>query len=90
VSEVKGIKEIVEILDAAKTLAVMGKKIMADGKINLGDLPLFLDLLSKFSVLNAAYAGAGEAVEEVKDLSVEEAQVVIAKVMEIAKAIKAA
>ena len=87
-AEEKGIKDIMEILDAAQELAVLGKKIMADGKVNFADIPLFMELLSKFNVLNLAYANANAAVDQVKDLSIEEGHKILAKVGDIAKAIK--
>lgn len=89
-SEAKGIKEIMELLDGVKVLALAGKKITADGKVNLADFPILMEVLAKFGVLNAAYQGLGEAVLEGKDLSMDEAQAIVDKVMEIAKALKAA
>lgn len=89
-AEAKGIKETLELLEGVKVLIVESKKVLADGKVSLADLPAVLSLLQKFSVLNAAVQGAGEIVGEVKDLSGDEANQVIAKVLELAAAAKAA
>lgn len=89
-AEAKGIKETLELLDGVKVLVVEAKKILADGKLSLSDLPVALELLQKFSVLSAAVQGAGEIVGEVKDISGDEANQIIAKVLEITAAAKAA
>jgi hypothetical protein len=89
-SEAKGIKESMELLEGVKVLVVEVKKVMADGKVSLADLPVLMSLLQKFSVLSAAAEGAGEITKEVKDLSAEEAQTLLAKVLEVTAAAKAA
>jgi len=87
-AEAVGIKETLELLDGVKVLVRTGKRVMSDGKVSISDLPEFLDLVNKFALLNAAYQGADLIVAEAKNLSAEEAQMIIAKVMEIAKAAK--
>lgn len=89
-AEAKGIKETLELLEGVKVLIVEAKKVLADGKVSLADLPVVLGLLQKFSVLNAAVQGVDEVVSEAKDLSSDEATLVIAKVLELVAAAKAA
>lgn len=89
-AEAKSIKELLELLEGVKLLGVAGKKVFADGKIDMADLPLALGLLQKLSVLSAAVQGADQLVAEVKDLSADEANQLVLKVLELAAAIKAA
>jgi hypothetical protein len=89
-SEAKGIKEILEVLDGVKVLLVNGKKVMADGKVSLADLPVAMELLKQMSVLNAAVQGASEVVAEAKDISGPEVDELVAKVLEVFAAVKAA
>lgn len=86
----KGIKELLELLEGVKTLALDGKKVMADGKVNLADLPVAMELLNQFDVLSAAVKGADQIPGEFKDLSIGEIEQIVAKVLEIAAALKAA
>jgi hypothetical protein len=86
----KGIKEIVELLDGVKVLAIEAKQALADGSIGMGDLKELLDLFSNVGVLTAAVQGVGEIPSEIKDLSGEEAQALVGKVLELAQAVKAA
>lgn len=84
------IKETLEMLEGVKVLAVSGKKIFADGKVSIADLPVALELLAQFGTLNAAVAGADQVIPEMKDLSADEANQIVAKVLEIVAVIKAA
>jgi hypothetical protein len=86
----KGIKEISELLDGVKLLAVEAKKVMGDGKVDAKDLPVLFDLVKNLGVLGEALKGAGEIPAEAKDLSTAELQALGAKVLEIAAAIKVA
>lgn len=83
-------KEITELLDGVKAIGVAVKKIMADGKIGIADLPVVVSLLSDFKVLSDAVAGADQIPAEVKDLDAAEVQALVAKCLEVAAAIKAA
>ena len=89
-SESKGIKETLELLEGVKVLVLESKKVLSDGKVSFSDLPALLGLLQKFSVLSAAVQGASEVVAEAKDLSSDEANIVVSKVLEIVAAVKAA
>jgi len=89
-SELKGIKETLELLEGVKVLVLESKKVLSDGKVSLSDLPVLLGLLQKFSVLNAAVQGVEDVIAEAKDLSSDEANIVVSKVLEIVAAVKAA
>lgn len=86
----QGIKESLELLEGVKVLGVSAKKVLADGKVNLADLPVLLGLISDFPVLTAAVQGADLVLPEVKDLSADEANQLVAKVLEVVNAIKTA
>jgi len=86
----QGTKEIVEMLEGVKLLGVTVKAVMKDGKISIDDLGAVMSLLTKVNVMVAAVDGAGAIPAEVKDLSGEEIQAVVAKALEVAAAIKAA
>lgn len=89
-SEAVGIKETMEMLDGLKLLAIETKKVLADGKVNVADLPILIELLQQLNVLTAAVAGAGQIPAEAKDLSADELQTIGAKVLEMVAAFKAA
>jgi hypothetical protein len=86
--EEKGIKETLELLGGLQVVAVMADKILEDGKISVSDLQVLLGLLANVSVLNKAVKGVNQIPAEIKDLSAEESEQVIAKVLELAMAIK--
>jgi hypothetical protein len=56
----------------------MAKKLMADGKISLGDFPLLLQLLNKHQVLNDAVKGIDVVLLEAKNLDADEAKQIVA------------
>ncbi len=83
------IKETLELLDGVKKLGVGIKKVLADGKLNLADLPVLIGLIQDFPTLTAAAQGADQIPTEIKDLTMAEANQLVAKVMEVVAAIKA-
>lgn len=86
----EGIKEIKELIAGVQMLAVAVKKIAADGKVDIVDLPIVIDALSKFSVLVAAVEGVGSVPAEIKDIDGAEAQELLNQILTAAAAIKAA
>lgn len=72
-AEKKGIKELQELLAGALVLAITGKKIMADGKINLSDAQHVLALHKDLETLVAAFDGLEKIKDEVKDIDAQEA-----------------
>lgn len=89
-ADVKGIKECMEVLEGFKVIGVAGKRVFADGKISFADLSIILGLLNNFSKVNAAIAGVEQIPLELKDLSQEEANLLLAKILEVVAALKAA
>lgn len=85
-----GVKEIKELLEGVKVLGIQTKKVLADGKVSLTDLPVLIEVFQNYQVLVDAVQGADQIPNEVKDLDGTEAQEVLAKVLEVANAIKAA
>lgn len=88
--EGKGIKETLELLDGLKVIGVTGSKVFADGKIKLDDLPKLLELGKKFEVIKEAVLGVDQIKDEVKDLDQEEIMQLVAKILELASAMKEA
>jgi hypothetical protein len=84
------VKETTEVLAALELILVSGKKILADGKVSILDLPVAMDLLGKLSQVTVAIEGAEQIPAEIKDLSVEETQELVAKVFAVLAAVKAA
>lgn len=82
------IKETLEVLDGLKVLAVTGKEVLADGKINLADLGKLSQLASDFGTLKDAIEGINDVDDELKDLDSSEAQQIVAKVFEIVTVLK--
>lgn len=88
--ESNGIKETLELLQGIKDIAVDAKKVLKDGAVNLADLPIAMELLGQLGELSAAVQGVDQVVAEVKDLDAGEINQIVAKVLEIAAAVKAA
>ena len=84
------IKETSELLAGLELVLVSTKKIFADGKVNLADLPAAMALLNKINEITVAIQGADQVPAEIKDLSPEEAQEVVAKLFAVIAAVKAA
>lgn len=84
------IDKVMLILDRVETLGVAGKKIMADGKVNLADLPVVIALIPEVKKMIEAFQGAGEAFEEMKDIDPSEGIELLKKFYSIGKAIEQA
>lgn len=79
-----GIKESMEVLDAVEVLLKDLKKMLADGKIGLGDIGVVFDLIGQLGTLNAGVQGANQVPAELKDLDPEESAQLAAKAMSLA------
>lgn len=77
-TEIKGTKELKELLDLALAGVEVGVKISADKKVDITDLGHLLILVPK---VEPAFAGVGEVPSELADLSTEEAAEVVTHVM---------
>lgn len=72
-----GTVKIEQLLAAIEKVLVAVKKISADGKVGLSDLPHLLDLLQEANVVIAGLRNSDEAVGEAKELDAEEAKKVL-------------
>lgn len=79
------IAKIEALLLEIKELVKGGKMLMADGKIDMNDLPAVVALLTRIPQMIEAVKGADEAFEEAKDLDAAE---MIALIEVIAKHVK--
>lgn len=84
------VKNISEVMDAIELLGVSAKKVLKDGQVTVGDLPVAIELVGHADVLVKAVEGLGEIPAEVKDIDGEEAKVLLAQVFKALAAIKAA
>lgn len=77
-TEAKDTKGLTEVVDAILTGISVFKQAEADGKIDLSDLGLLLQLVP---VVGPAISDASDIPAELKDLSTEEAAALVAHVM---------
>lgn len=82
-------KELMELLTGVKLLLLSAKKIMADKKVNVADLPAVMELVQKSNVLVEAITGYQSIPAEVKDLDATEAQAIVAEIYALVKEVKA-
>jgi histidyl-tRNA synthetase len=82
-----GIQETMEILDGLKLLGVDAAKIAKNG-LNWSDLQHLVHIAQEFDTIKDAVQDADQALPELKDISEEEAIIIVAKVFEIVKALK--
>ena len=85
-----GTENIEKVADAVKELVIVGKKVAADKKVNLEDLPAVIGLATKLPMLAEAFQSLGEALDEGKDLDVAEVVSLIQKIHEKVKQVEAA
>lgn len=83
-----GIKETLEVLEALKTVSVLGVKTFKDG-VQISDLKALVELSQNFGVFKAALNNIELVDDEVKDLDAQEASELLAKLFEILNAVKA-
>lgn len=88
-ADAKGVDGIVDMLEAIKVIVSFGKKVSADGKVDITDLPALIDLISQSDKIVKAAKEASDISAEVKDLTMEEAQIILAKLLEVVAAAKA-
>lgn len=84
-----GVKELLELVAGLKEVAVLAKKALADGKIDLADLGLLAEVLAKQQVLMDAAQGLDLLDDEIKNLNLDEAMEVISALVAALKEIRA-
>lgn len=86
----KNVKELKELLIALQIIGVFAKKVAADKKVNLEDLPYLVDLAKQMDQILMAVDGIDEIDDELKDIDEAEAMEVLGQLIKSIKAIKAA
>lgn len=86
----ENVKEIKELIVALEVIGVFAKKVAADKKVNLEDLPYLIDLAKQMETVLAGVEGLDKLPEEVKDIDESEAMELLGQVLKTVKAIKAA
>jgi len=86
----EGTKELKELLVSLKDIAVFAKKVAADKKVNLEDLPALVDLAKNMDEVLAGFDGLNKIPDEVKDIDEAEAMELLAALLKLIKEVKAA
>jgi len=82
------IKETLEVLEALKTVSVIGAKTFKDG-VQISDLKALVELGQNFDVFKAALNNIDLVDDEIKDLDAQEASQLLTKLFDIISAVKA-
>ena len=85
-----GTEKIEKAADALAHIVVAGKKISADKKVDLQDLPAAMELITKLPQIVEAFSAWEEILAEGKDIEVAEVIALIGKVDELVKKIEKA
>lgn len=81
-------KEIKELLAGLAELALCAKKVTADGKVSLADLPELIALLQKQALLMEAVKGLDSV--QLKEIGLSGAVEIVQEVVAIVEKVKAA
>ena len=84
------INAIEGLIKNIEKLGVAGGKIMADGKVDLADLPHAVALLSDVNEMIENFKNLKEAIGEIKDIDSAEAIAIVQKLYEAGKNIEEA
>jgi hypothetical protein len=79
-SQKLGTEKIEKVVDALGYIVIAGKKISADKKVDLQDLPAFMELIKKAPEIIEAFKAIDEVWKEAKDVDVAEAVDLILKI----------
>jgi len=85
-----GTDKIEKALDALAHIIIAGKKISADKKVNLEDLPAAMELITKLPSIVEAFSAYQEILAQGKDIEVTEVVKLIVKLDELVKKVEAA
>ena len=83
-----GIKETLELLNAVQFLAVNVAAALKDGKINIDDLPVLLNLMKEVRIIIDGIRDFKEIPGEIGDIDQEEIVQLGFKIYEIIRAVK--
>lgn len=79
-SEQIGIDKLEKVVESFKHIAVAAKKISADKKVDLADLPAAMELLVKLPSIVESFTAWKEILEQGRDIDVAEVVVLIQKI----------
>lgn len=85
-----GTEKIEAAAKALSKVVIAGKKISADKKVNLEDVPAAMALIVELPSIVGAFADFGAIIEEGKDIDVAEVVALIQKVHALVKEVEAA
>ena len=88
--EKTGIESILTILSQLEILAVSGKIVMKDGKVDMSDLPTAISLLGNIGSMIEGFAQISKTWDEAKDIDSVEAVALVQKIYEMSKSISKA
>lgn len=84
----KDIKDTLELIDGFEIIIFTCMKVLIDGKINMSDLPVILDLLKEAGKIIEAVRGVSNIPDEIRDIDQSEAAEIGFKIYEIVDRIK--
>lgn len=85
-----GTEKIEKAAEALAHIVIAGKKISADKKVDLQDLPAAMELITKLPAIVEVFTELDALVAEGKDLEIAEVVALIKKVDELVKAVEKA
>lgn len=85
-----GIEKLEKVVESVKHIAIAAKKISADKKVSLEDLPAAMDLLVKLPAIAESLTAWKDILAQGQDIDVAEVVVLIQKIDAAVKEIEAA
>lgn len=85
-----GTDKIEKAAEALAHIVIAGKKISADKKVNLEDLPAAMEFITKLPSIVEAFSAYEEIIAQGKDIEVTEIVQLIVKVDELVKKVEQA
>lgn len=85
----KGIEQIKEMLMGVEVLVKAAKAVLADGKVDLADLPVAMGLIADADKLVKAVEGITEIPAEVGDLEMDEIRAIVQHILDLVAHVKA-
>jgi hypothetical protein len=84
-----GVEKIEKAAEALAHVVIAGKKISADKKVDLQDLPAAMELITKLPEIVTAFSDFKGLIEQGKDIDVAEVVSLIKKIDELVKKVEA-
>lgn len=80
-----GIEEILKFIESLKVLRIFAGRITKDGELDLSDLEHFKYLSENYQALVDGFTSWSVRIKEVKDIKLDEAELIVAALIEAAK-----